>query len=114
MAVKPWVGAVVAPSDPPAVDKSQPDVTYALEYAYGYRSADVKQNLYYNPKGKLVYMTACLGIILDKESNTQTFFGGGEVENKSKQTASDANGHNDDIMSLKVNNNGDRNLAVSG
>lgn len=42
LAVKPWVGAVVAPSDPPPVDKSQPDVQYELEYAYGYRSADVK------------------------------------------------------------------------
>jgi microtubule-associated protein-like 6 len=70
LAVKPWVGAVVAPSDPPATDKSQPDVQYTLEYAYGYRSADTKMNLYYNPKGNLVYMTACLGIILDKESNT--------------------------------------------
>lgn len=28
LAVKPWVGAVVAPSDPPAVDKSEPDVQY--------------------------------------------------------------------------------------
>lgn len=34
-------------------------------------------------------MTAALGVILDPESNTQQFFGGGEVENTSKQTAND-------------------------
>jgi len=81
LAVKPWVGSVVAPSDPPPVDKSQPDIQYELEYVYGYRSADAKQNLHYNPEGNLVYMTACMGIILDKNNNTQTFFGGGEVDN---------------------------------
>lgn len=59
-------------------------------------------------------MTACLGIILDKNSNTQTFFGGGEVENTSKQVASDANHHNNDIMCMKVNNTGDRTIAVTG
>lgn len=59
-------------------------------------------------------MTACLGVILDKDANQQTFFGGGECEHTSKQTASDKDGHNDDIMCLKVNNNGDRNFAVSG
>ena len=59
-------------------------------------------------------MTACLGVILDKESNTQTFFGGGEVENTSKQVASDANHHNNDVMCLDVNTTGGRNLAVTG
>jgi len=59
-------------------------------------------------------MTACLGVILDKESNTQTFFGGGEVENTSKQVASDKNHHNNDVMCLDVNTTGGRNLAVTG
>lgn len=59
-------------------------------------------------------MTACLGVILDKNSNTQTFFGGGEVENTSKQVASDAKHHNNDIMCMKVNNTGDRSTAVTG
>lgn len=59
-------------------------------------------------------MTACLGVILDKEANTQTFFGGGEVENSSKQVSSTRNSHNNDIMSLNVNTAGDRTLAVTG
>lgn len=59
-------------------------------------------------------MTACLGVILDKDSNTQTFFGGGEVDNASKQVSSTANSHNNDIMSLKVNISGGRNIAATG
>jgi hypothetical protein len=37
MAVKPWIGAIVEPTNHPPVDKSQPDETYELEYVYGYR-----------------------------------------------------------------------------
>lgn len=85
-----------------------------LEYVYGYRCQDSRQNVFYNPEGKVVYMTACLGVILDQETNTQTFFGGGPVENKSKQVANDLHHHTNDIMSLDVNANGDREWAVSG
>jgi WD40 repeat protein len=59
-------------------------------------------------------MTACLGVILDKDSNTQTFFGGGEVDNSSKQVSSTKMNHNNDIMSLKVNISGGRNIAATG
>lgn len=114
MAVKPWIGAVKEPDNHPEVDKSQPDATYTLEHAYGYRCEDSRQNVFYNNEGKVVYMTACLGVILDKESNTQTFFGGGEVDNASKQVSSTANSHNNDIMSLKVNISGGRNIACTG
>lgn len=37
MAVKPWIGAIVEPTNHPPVNKSQPDETYELEYVYGYR-----------------------------------------------------------------------------
>lgn len=108
MAVKPWIGAVKEPDDHPPVDMSEPDAEYELEYVYGYRCEDSRQNVYYNKDGNLVYMTACLGVILDKASNTQTFFGGGQVENKSKQVASDKYHHNNDIMCLNVNTSGGR------
>lgn len=114
MAVKPWIGAIKEPNDHPPVNTSKPDITYAVEYVYGYRCEDSRQNVFYNPDGNIVYMTACLGIILDKNSNTQTFFGGGEVENTSKQVAADSDHHNNDIMCLDVNTSGGRRLAVSG
>lgn len=114
LAVKPWIGAVKEPDNHPEVNKDAPDESYALEYVYGYRCEDSRQNVYYNPEGKVVYMTACLGVILDQETNTQTFFGGGKVDNQSKQVANDQNHHTNDIMSLNVNVNGDRCWAVSG
>jgi hypothetical protein len=114
MAVKPWIGAVKEPDNHPEVDKSQPDETYALEHAYGYRCQDSRQNVFYNDAGQVVYMTACLGVILDKDSNTQTFFGGGEVDNASKQVSSTKMSHNNDIMCLKVNTSGGRNIACTG
>jgi hypothetical protein len=62
--------------DPPN-NPSPPDQQYALEYVYGYRCADSRQNVYFNSSGQAVYMTAALGVILDIGSNTQRFFGGG-------------------------------------
>ena len=70
--------------------------------------------MYYNPDGNVTYMTACLGVILDKTSNTQTFFGGGEVENKNKIVSSSQNHHSNDIMSMNVNVTGNREMAVTG
>lgn len=57
-------------------------------------------------------MTAAVGVILDHGSNTQKFFGGGEVANESKQTASDFNGHTNDIMCIKLCNH--RKNAATG
>lgn len=115
LSVKPWkAAAAVEPDNHPPVDKSKPDQTYCLEHVYGYRCQDSRMTVYYNPDGNITYMTACLGVILDKANNTQTFFGGGEVENESKQTASSQEHHNNDITSMNVNVCGDRTRAVTG
>jgi len=82
--VKPWIGAVKEPANHPKVDKSAPDCALALEYVYGYRCQDARQNVFYNVDGNIVYATAALGVILNKYDNTQIFFGAGEVENRSK------------------------------
>jgi microtubule-associated protein-like 6 len=97
--------------DPPA-NPSAPDARYNLEYVYGYRCADSRQNVYFNSAGQAVYMTAALGIILDVSSNTQKFFGGGLVDNTAKNVANDENAHTDDITSLTISS--DRNWAASG
>jgi hypothetical protein len=36
-----------------------------MDFAYGFRTEDVRMNLFYNNSKKPVYMTAALGIILD-------------------------------------------------
>ena len=70
MAVKPWIGAVKEPSSHPPPNPSPPDARYSLEYVYGYRCEDSRQNVYFNSKGEAVYMTAALGVILNEKSNT--------------------------------------------
>lgn len=57
-------------------------------------------------------MTAALGVILDIGSNTQKFFGGGQVENTSKQTANDMSCHTNDIMAISISD--DRSIAATG
>ncbi len=70
MAVKPWIGAVKEPLDHPPVDPSAPNLSFTLEYVYGYRCEDSRQNVYFNSKGEAVYMTAAMGVILNPQSNT--------------------------------------------
>ena len=48
MAVKPWIGAVKEPVPCPENNSDAPDVCYNLEYAYGYRCQDSRNNVYYN------------------------------------------------------------------
>ncbi len=47
-----------------------PDEEYEIEYIYGFRTFDCRQNLKYNAQGNLVTMAASCGIILDKDKNT--------------------------------------------
>jgi microtubule-associated protein-like 6 len=112
MAVRPYLGAIMEPTNHPPPNPSAPDVKYNLEYVYGYRCADSRQNCYFNASGQAVYMTAALGVILDTKSNTQQFFGGGQVQNTAKNVANDENAHTDDITALTISNS--RRLAASG
>jgi len=112
MSVRPWLGQITEPDTHNEINNEKPDQTYELEYVYGYRCADSKQNVYWNNQGQAVYMTAALGVILDPASNTQKFFGGGEVDSTAKNVANDMEHHTDDVMCVKVNSA--RDTAVSG
>lgn len=112
MAVKPWIGQIAEPDNHNPVNNDKPDERYALDYVYGYRCADSRQNCFINENGEVVYMTAALGVILDHNANTQKFFGGGEVANQSKQRRNDEDGHNNDITSIDLCSH--RKMAVSG
>ena len=89
MAVKPWIGAVKEPTNHPPPNPSPPDVNYTLEYVYGYRCEDSRQNVYFNSAGQAVYMTAALGVILNQSNNTQTFFCVGQVDMRAKNVSDD-------------------------
>jgi hypothetical protein len=45
MAVKPWIGAIKAPTRPPAGNNSTPDADLSLEWVYGYRCFDARNNV---------------------------------------------------------------------
>ena len=54
MAVKPWKGACVAPSDwsAPADGAEEPDASLELAWVHGYRCRGVRQNVGYTSSGK--------------------------------------------------------------
>ena len=94
MAVKPWMGAIRngKPTDfKPPKDNKAPKATLELEYCYGYRVKDTRNNLRYLKSGKIAYHAAALGIILDGSNNTQEIY----------------NNHNDDITAIAFHPNGD-------
>ena len=86
MACKPWKGAVKKPTVGPGsevdTDAQQnstiPDMKFEFDFVHGYKSDETYQNCLYNANGQPVYMTACLGIVLDTVNRTQNIFGGGE------------------------------------
>lgn len=99
MAVKPWEGAIKPPTGFIKAARNQntaPLVELTLDWVHGYRAKDCKNNLRYLQDGRIIYHAAGLGIALDKESMTQTFF----------------NKHVDDIISFALSPNGD--VAATG
>jgi microtubule-associated protein-like 6 len=93
--VKPWLGAVRAPKNPPPVTSNAPAVCLDLKWVHGYTSAAagagntrVSNNLFYNPDGAAVFPAAALGVVMSRATDsgalTQRYF----------------RGHNDDILCL--------------
>lgn len=106
-ACKPFLGAIVEPSKHPPHNPAVPDDNYELEYVYGYRTYDCRQNLYFTASGKVVYCVASLGVILDPSSNTQSFFAGGQSTKTNTKRY-----HDNDIVCLSVSP--DRKFAATG
>lgn len=67
-AVKPWLGAIRAPANPPTLNSNPPTTSLELSWVHGYTSATsgeghrVSSNLYYNSSGEIVYPAASLGL----------------------------------------------------
>lgn len=122
LSIKPYLSAIYVPDSykDVALNQTQPDDRYVIDFVYGYRSEDVRQNLFYNCKKRPVYMTACLGVIYNPSKRVgnattreQIIFGGGEVLNQvRKQTEAGLEGHNDDITCLALDR--ERKLVATG
>lgn len=57
-------------------NKDMPEDEWEIEYVYGYRTEDCNQNCRYTADGKIVFITAALGVIMDPATGAQTFYGG--------------------------------------
>lgn len=92
MAVKPWLGAIKAPSDfvSPARDFDKaPEISIKLDYVHGYRAKDSRMNVYFNSEGHVVTHAAAVGFKTIVPPNEST---------SSEQTHH--TDHTDDIMSI--------------
>lgn len=78
----------IGPDDPRETDELHDLAPNALNLAfvYGYCGRRARQNLFYNADGRLVYHTAALGIVYDKDAHEQLHF----------------HGHDDDIRALDM------------
>jgi microtubule-associated protein-like 6 len=108
--VKPWLGSIFPPEGyhvPPDAE-DPPAVSLQLDWAFGYRGHDARQNLYYTPKGHVVYHTAAIGVVLNPDEQSQRFFVGHPVRTAHRPKELEGvggdltivGGHSDDIVSL--------------
>ena len=67
-----------------------PDANITIKHVHGYRSYDTRNNVKWAKHDMVIYHTGALGIVLDPETNNQTFF----VQ------------HERDIISLAIHPNG--------
>ena len=75
---------------PSPLCRERPEAGLHLEYVYGYRCHDSRNNLAYTCEGKVIYHAAGVGIVMSQRNNTQQFM----YE------------HDDDILCLAVDSSG--------
>lgn len=54
-------------------DSSEPNIDFTLEYVYGYRCHDVRNNIFFNPDDKIIFHSSQVGIQLDYQAKQQKF-----------------------------------------
>ncbi|ERE90945.1 echinoderm microtubule-associated protein-like 6 isoform 2 [Cricetulus griseus] len=84
-------------------DRTAPSCQLRLEWVYGYRGHQCRNNLYYTAGKEVVYFVAGVGVVYNTREHSQKFF----------------LGHNDDIIRWKkgvvsVNHCDDEQLAYKG
>ena len=55
-------------------DKSVPDSQLRLDWVYGYRGHQCRNNLYYTASGEVVYFVAGVGVVYNVAEKRQRFF----------------------------------------
>lgn len=72
MAVKPWKGQIRPPTTfvPPKGLDQTPDIELKLQHVHGYRSKDMRNNIFYNSQNQLVWQAAAVAIVHNTKANT--------------------------------------------
>ena len=73
---RPWIASIIEPSDPPKANPELPDSELELVYAHGMQSQTTRNTLMYNASGEIVYPTASLCVVYNKDDHGQKFFKG--------------------------------------
>lgn len=107
-----WVASCFEPPNHEPLSKERPSVTYELDYVYGARMEDSRQNIHINSQGQIVYMSACVGIVMNYQTRAQKIFGGGEIDLDDPKSAKHFPGHTEEILCLELDS--ERKLAASG
>lgn len=122
-AVKPWLGAIRAPKNPPPVSASAPNAHLELQWVNGYTSASagakntkISSNLFYNANKSPVYPAAAVAVQLhcggDGTLEKGRSGGKDEVASKAHFKQSFFQGHDDDILCLAISK--DRRFIATG
>nr|XP_039266613.1 echinoderm microtubule-associated protein-like 6 [Styela clava] len=67
-------------------DGAPSDTSLSLQFVFGYRGYDCRDNVFYTQQGEILYHVAALGIVMSREDRKQRFY----------------SGHDDDIICLTV------------
>ncbi len=55
-------------------DKTAPSTTLRLDWVYGYRGHQCRNNLYYTATKEVVYFVAGVGVVYNVKNHAQKFF----------------------------------------
>lgn len=88
-AAKPWLSAIVEPSDAPSSDISPPDVDCSLVRVFGLQVASAKNSLAYNVLGEVLSFSASIAVVYSKQTHEQKFFRGHTAEISCMATSKD-------------------------
>ncbi len=73
---RPWAGAISAPSAAPRPDNRRPLERIEVEWVYGFRAQNSRNNVRYNLRGEVIFHAAGLGVVYDKARDVQRFHAG--------------------------------------
>lgn len=72
-----WLESMVPPANPPPRQTQVPGVSMRLDYAYGYRCQDMRNNVRYSADdNEIVFVCATIGVVMNKTTRAQNFYQG--------------------------------------